>query len=112
MAFDNQTNRGRVAKIVEILGLLETSCAANPFQIEEFRDVTGPALAQFERWANMAAHGSPEPRSPDVPVEQQEPTETAPVARETALGNLAELSTQQLVDRMIACGAELAKRRQ
>lgn len=77
-------------KIAELFG--EPEGEALPAKVEDYVAVAGPARNEL---------------LDDLPMKEVEAT--PPVARE--MEALDTLTTQQLVDRMIACGAELASRR-
>lgn len=55
MPFDNDTNRKRVAKIVETLALIETSAAANRATTEDMREMLAPILGRIDALAQVEA---------------------------------------------------------
>ena len=71
--FDNQTNRGRAAKIVEILGHLEVSARSNRAKPEELAELLNPVWDQLGAMGIASAvvaaeipERAPEP-APEVP---------------------------------------------
>lgn len=98
MAFDNATNRGRVTKVIEILGLIEKSATSNDTSDEEVREILDPLY----RHLKIAREEKPEP----VPEPKGRTGCTAPpwasvmdMAREA---KLKDLSSAMLIflDRM------------
>lgn len=105
-------NGPRVQRAVDQIALVEKSATSMRISDEELETILLPVDNQL---ADILGDKSEETPGPDEeqPAIGQDPAPleaTQPVAREMA--RLSDLSTQQLVDRMIACGAELAKRRQ
>ena len=91
-----RVNEPRADKIIKIIQMIEKSAAAYrvPHAAEKMkRDIVAIIANSF------ASQQAPSSRPPATP----------PIVREVE--ELKDLSTQQLVDRMIACGAELAGRR-
>lgn len=106
MPFANDTNLGRVAKMVQTLELMEVSGKSNNAKGEDYAAILQPVFDKIGDLlgASVTVTIDTDPTPPaDAPM-------TPPVANEA--GNLEHLTTTQLVDRMIACGAILASRRQ
>ena len=109
--FENDTNRGRAEKIVGILEHMEKSARSNRTKPEAVAALLGPVFDQFGSMGIASAVVAAELPLAETRSADPEPVPaTPPVAREMTA--LTDLTTQQLVDRMIACGAELAGRRQ
>lgn len=98
-----RVNEPRADKIIKIIQMIEKSAAAYrvPHAAEKMkRDIVAIiANSSASQQAPSASQQAPSSRPPATP----------PIVREVK--ELKDLSTQQLVDRMIACGAELAGRR-
>lgn len=125
----HRINDPRVEKIVKMIAVIEKSAKSLRVSEPEIRDLIQPVADA------LAAHGMgptgqqafrlKQERTPDggsvlvtPPVARTGASQAAPVEEVKAspavareMGALADLSTQQLVDRMIAIGAELAARR-
>lgn len=110
--FKNQSNLSRVERITAFLKLMHTSAVSNGATPEEVSDLLGPVFDQMGRMgiASAVINAKLPNEETRQPTETPPVEATPPVARE--MSALGDLSTQQLVDRMIACGAELANRRQ
>ena len=91
-----RVNAPRADKIIKIIEMIEKSAASYrvPHAAEKMKRAIAAMIAN-----SPATQQAPSSRPPATP----------PIAREVT--ELKDLSTQQLVDRMIACGAELAGRR-
>ena len=130
----NRINDPRVRRILDQLTFIEKSAGslrAHELDVVTLLKPVATKLAQMQDADAVAFEATGElapaqilPREwmslPDAPRRGEENdgelapasvevAATPPVARE--MGDLQELSTQQLVDRMIACGALLAERR-
>lgn len=88
-------NKPRVDKVLKMLVTIEKSRKSTKTSLEEWSKLLHPVPTKFK---------PPETNQPKTDI-----TATSPVKRE--MENLEKLSTTQLVDRMIACGAVLAERR-
>ena len=99
-------NTPRVERALEQIALVEKSAASMriPEAVATLLAEHGLRLASAPAPAPAQAPASA-PAAPEPAVIEATP----PVAKEMA--RLVDLSTMQLVDRMIACGAELARRR-
>ena len=103
----NRINDPRVRRILDQLTFIEKSAAslrAHELDVVALLKPVATKLAQMQDADAVAFEATGELAPAPVEV-----AATPPVARE--MGDLQELSTQQLVDRMIACGALLAERR-
>lgn len=102
--FFNKTNYGRVLKMFKMLeGPMAKSAKSNKATPEQWSEMLEPLTLVIDRLRQGAGEeppsADPEPFSAKPPVERE-------------MTALTHLTTQQLVDRMIACGAILASRRQ
>lgn len=100
----NRINEPRVRRILDQLTFIEKSAAslrAPELDVATLLKPVAAKLAQLQDADAVAFEATGEL----TPA----PVATPPVARE--MGDLQDLTTQQLVDRMIACGAMLAERR-
>lgn len=89
-------NSPRVDKILAMLATIGKSAKSNKVSEEELESLLSPLTTKL----------NPKQETQETKVVT---TPTPHIAKE--LEALGSLSTQQLVDRMIACGAELASRR-
>lgn len=96
-------NGPRVEKIKHMIGTIEKSAASQKVSFDERRELLSPIIEHV-----TLHYVRPEQRRAESAAPSPQPT-TPPVAKEVC--NLEELSTTQLIDRMIACGEKLARRR-
>lgn len=101
----NRINEPRVRRILDQLTFIEKSAASLRTHELDMARLLAPVHARLAELLDDDAIAEVAP-APIAPVEV---AATPPVARE--MGDLQDLTTQQLVDRMIACGAMLAERR-
>lgn len=97
-------NGPRVQRALDQLTFIEKSALSMKIDPEAFQKLIEPVRHRVRQDKEPVRFADQNPNP------QQLPKATPPVARE--IEQLSHLSTQQLVDRMIACGAELATRRQ
>ena len=113
-------NEPRAMRVLEQLGHIEKSAASMRIEAAEVGMMLTPVIATIKRMRRADAEeqkvwGQPGPTPGlDATLKANEQVReltgiTQPIARETE--SLDALSTQQLIDRMIACGAILASRR-
>lgn len=108
-------NEPRAMRMVEQLNLIKKSAASMRIADDEVRMMMSPVFKAVDDMRPAIAKAFERPAPAQIrslaPMggNFEEPFASAPVAKE--MGALADLTTQQLVDRMIACGAELANRR-
>lgn len=61
MPFQNDTNHGRVQKIIEILGLIEKSATSNNVSMEEVTELLKPLLDGLAPFLPQGNQEAPEP---------------------------------------------------
>ena len=98
-------NEPRVQRALEQIRHIEKSAKSMRIHELDVQSLMAPIRDEYQRINEDTEEFLQEERRGQPMLER-----TPPIARE--MEALAELSTQQLVDRMIACGAELARRRQ
>ena len=97
-------NAPRVARAVAQVNHIEKSAKSMKIPTAIVAGILSSLQEEMSKFAGVVI---PHTTAPDE--SDSRPTTTPPVLKELTL--LKDLSTQQLVDRMIACGAELAGRR-
>lgn len=98
-------NEPRTNRMLEQLGHIQKSAASTKTEQTKVNKLLTPVFEALDRLR------ATENREPERFEERPPPPQpTRPVAKE--MTPLKDVATQQLVDRMIACGAELARRRQ
>lgn len=109
-------NEPRAMRMLEQLGHINKSAASMKVPGAEVRMMMTPVFAALDKLKDKPLVAEEQTIGRPIKEQLAELREierldrTPPIARE--METLADLSTQQLVDRMIACGAELARRRQ
>lgn len=102
-------NEPRALRMLEQLGHIQKSAASMKVPQTEVNQMLAPVFAALEKLRGRPLGASNQQvRDADRPKPQMIEA-TIPVSNEIA--HLEGLSTQQLIDRMIACGAVLATRR-
>ncbi len=116
----NRINEPRVRRVLDQLTFIEKSAASLRAPELDVATLLKPVATKLAQLYEGAVEAAPAPVATPLgaaPIDTPSvatplgaaPIATPPVARE--MEDLQELTTQQLVDRMIACGALLAERR-
>lgn len=84
MSFDNETNHGRVSKILDFLDLIEKSALSNQASVAEIREMLQPVLDRLDLAAAL---------DPDETVDVQRQAERPPEDEDNTLPSLAEAAS-------------------
>lgn len=108
-------NAPRIQRALDQIGHIEKSAASMRISDADLAELVKPLFDKAASITNSTPSSTPNDNPPaqaasDTHENAVFPPATTPVAREIAK-SLESLCTQQLVDRMIACGAVLAARR-
>lgn len=96
MSFENQSNRTRVMKIIEITALIEKSAKSNKATPEQIAELLHPARAQINALCGIAMQAeAPEPDAPATtqPLERSEQQDSTQLTTGEPFADAATIAT-------------------